>query len=89
MEEEQSKYPFDGMVLISADEYKDLVLNKDYWYKESLSLDSQYADLKKRCLQLEKENESLNIQNEQFRKFIKDNDETSKLELWLIKMQEK
>lgn len=86
MNEERKKYDVVGTVTISTDEYRDLIQDKyeaekskDYYY-------NKYWEYERKCKELDEENNRLRVHNEQYKRYIKDNGEQDKMELWLIKI---
>lgn len=91
--EEKKTYSVVGTVTIGTDEYRDLlsekfeaIKDKDYWYQRYWDTDKA-KDLMAKELEAMKERvEVLSKQLEQFKRFIKENDEQDKMELWILKL---
>lgn len=84
--DEKKKYDIVGTVTISTEEYRDLIYdkceaekNKDYYY-------NKYWEYERKCKELDEENTRLRLQNEQYKRYLKENNEQDKMELWLIKI---
>lgn len=85
MDEEKKTYSVIGTVTIGTDEYRDLLTEKfeavkekcewhDKWYKE-------YCDKSK----LENECKKLKEELDQLKRYIRENNEQDKLELWIVR----
>lgn len=85
MNEERKKYEVIGTVTIGTDEYRDLLEDKFQAQKDRDYYSSKYWEEYKKVGELEKKIKSLQTQNDQYAKFIAENDEKDKLELWLVK----
>ena len=83
--DEKKSYSIVGTVTIGTDEYRDLLTDKfeavkkadeehDRWYRA-------YCDRAK----LEEENTKLKQELEQLKRYIKENNEQDKLELWIVR----
>lgn len=85
MGEEKKVYSVIGTVTIGTDEYRDLITEKfealrkyeeesNRWYKE-------YS----RANRAEEDNKKLKQELDQLKKYISDNDEQDKFELWIVR----
>ena len=84
--EEIKKYSIIGQVTIGTDEYRDLIEEKEQAIKEREDYSSKYWDYYRKCSELEAKNRELNVHLDQFKKYIKENGEQDKYELWLLKV---
>lgn len=86
MGEERKKYDVVGTVTISTEEYRDLVKDKYEAEKSKEYYYNKYWEYERKCKELDEENNRLRAHNEQYKRYIKDNGEQDKMELWLIKI---
>lgn len=86
MNDERKKYDVVGTVTISTDEYRDLIQDKYEAEKEQGYYYTKYWEKERKCTELDEENNRLRVQNEQYKRYLKDNGEQDKMELWLIKI---
>lgn len=88
---EEKKYI--GTVTISTEEYRDLLTerfeaekDKDYWSSRYWEINKEKDKLAKEVEALKEEREVTKVQLEQFKRFIRENDEQDKMELWILKL---
>lgn len=85
MMEEKKTYSVVGTVTIGTDEYRDLLTDKF----EAIKAKDEEHDRWYRCYcekcTLESENKKLKEELEQLKRYIKENGEQDKLELWIVR----
>lgn len=83
--EEKKKYSVMGTVTIGTDEYRDLLTEKFEAQKEASENNTRWYEQYNKARNLEDENTRLKNELEQLKRYIKDNDEQDKLELWIVR----
>lgn len=82
---EEKKYSVVGTVTIGTDEYRDLLTEKFEAQKEASENNSRWYEQYNKARKLEDENEKLRDELDQLKRYIKDNNEQDKLELWIVR----
>ena len=86
MEEQKKVYSIVGTVTIGTDEYRDLLVEACEARKEAEHQNSRYWEKYSECSKLESKVKELTEKLEQYQRYIKDNNEQDKLELWIVRM---
>ncbi len=83
--DEKKEYGVIGTVTIGTDEYRDLIEEKYEAVREKEEQSSRWYEQYSKAQKLEDENKKLKEELNQLRKYIRDNDEQDKLELWIVR----
>lgn len=84
--DEKKVYSIVGTVTIGTDEYRDLIEGKVAAEKESSDYCHRYWEEQTKNRKLEEENAKLREELDKYKKFVKDNGEQDKMELWILKL---
>ena len=85
MEEIKKVYSVVGTVTIGTDEYRDLLTEKFVAIQEKEDYSRRNTEYYWKIHNLEEENKKIAQELEQLKKYIKDNGEQDKLELWIVR----
>lgn len=83
--EEKKVYSVVGTVTIGTDEYRDLLTEKFEAVQEKEEYSRKNSEYYWKVRNLEDENKKIKMELEQLRKYIKENGEQDKLELWIVR----
>ena len=83
--EEKKTYSVVGTVTIGTDEYRDLLTEKFEAQKDAAESNSKWYEQYNKARKFEEENTKLKEELEQLKRYIKDNGEQDKLELWIVR----
>lgn len=86
MEENKKEYSVVGTVTIGSDEYRDLVTEVVYNKGEAEKYRSDWWRERDKANALEKKVEALQNELVKYKKYIKENGEQDKMELWILKV---
>lgn len=82
---EEKKYSVVGTVTIGTDEYRDLLTEKFEAQKDASEYNKRWYEQYNKANKLEDENKILKNELDQLKRYIKDNNEQDKLELWIVR----
>lgn len=82
---EEKKYSVVGTVTIGTDEYRDLLTEKLEAVQAKEDYSRKNSEYYWKIRELEEENKKIKQELEQLNKYIKDNNEQDKLELWIVR----
>lgn len=85
MEENKKVYSITGTVTIGTDEYRDLLTDKFEAIKDKEDYYHKWAELYRERDTITTENKKLKEELEQLKRYIKENNEQDKLELWIVR----
>ena len=83
--DEKKEYSVIGTVTIGTDEYRDLLTEKFEAVREKEEYSKKNNEYYWNIHKLEEENKKLKQELDQLKKYIKDNNEQDKLELWIVR----
>lgn len=86
MDEQKKVYSVVGTVTIGTDEYRDLLVEACEARQEAERQNSRYWEKYGECSKLESKVKELTEKLEQYQRYIKENNEQDKLELWIVRM---
>ena len=86
MDEEKKTYSIVGTVTIGTDEYRDLIESVAVSKKQEEYYRNRFWEEQNKVSKLEKENVAIKADLDRFKKFVKENGEQDKMELWILKL---
>lgn len=86
MDEEKKTYSIVGTVTIGTDEYRDLIESVAVSKQREEYYRNKFWEEQNKVSKLEKENIAIKADLDRFKKFVKENGEQDKMELWILKL---